>query len=81
MKVETMGDANTATETRPKKIKLIVAFAWVSAAVGYFLWARSQELSAFETADSLIGLLADNWWGVPLFIGICLLYTSPNPRD
>ena len=70
MKVKTMGDATTATKARPKTIKLLIAFAWVTALIGYTLWSRGQGLTFIETADSLLGLLADNWWGVPLFVGI-----------
>lgn len=51
----------------------LVLVLWAAAIVGYVWYSRDRGLSAIEAAEELRSLLADHWWGVPLFIAVYVL--------
>lgn len=72
--VEMLSEAtSTAPPMRRPVHKYAVLAIWVAAIVGYVVFARSRGLSAIEAAEELRSLLADHWWGVPLFVVVYVL--------
>lgn len=51
---------------RPSRWLLLAL--WVSAIVAYVVYARGRGLGPVDVAEDLRSLLADRWWGVPLFV-------------
>lgn len=61
------------TEPSPSKRRYLVLVLWAAAIVGYIWYSRDRGLSAIEAAEELRSLLADHWWGIPLFIAVYVL--------
>ncbi len=55
------------------KRRYAVLALWAVAVVGYVWYSRSRGLGAIDAAEELRSLLADHWWGVPLFIAAYVL--------
>lgn len=57
----------------PSKRRYLILVVWGIAIVGYIWYSRSRGLGAIDAAEELRSLLADHWWGVPLFIAVYVL--------
>lgn len=53
--------------------RYVVLLLWALAISSYVWYSRDRGLSAIEAAEELRSLLADQWWGVPLFIAVYIL--------
>lgn len=53
--------------------RYLVLVLWAAAISGYVWYSRDRGLSAIEAAEELRSLVADHWWGVPLFITVYVL--------
>lgn len=53
--------------------RYLVLVLWAAAIAAYVWYSRDRGLSAIEAAEELRSLLADHWWGVPLFIAVYVL--------
>lgn len=58
---------------RGSKRRYLILVLWAAAIAGYVWYSRDRGLSAIEAAEELRSLLADHWWGVPLFIAVYVL--------
>ena len=56
-----------------RRSRLLVLAAWIVAIVSYVLLARQRGFGPVEVAEELRSLLADHWWGVPLFVAAYVL--------
>ena len=61
-----------SADTGSKRRYLVLAL-WAAAIVGYVWYSRSRGLGAIDAAEELRSLLADHWWGVPLFVAAYVL--------
>jgi uncharacterized membrane protein YdjX (TVP38/TMEM64 family) len=63
----------TTSRRRKRTQRLVILAAWAAAIVSYVVYSRSRGLSAIDAAEELRSVLADNWWGAPLFIAVYVL--------
>ena len=61
----------------------ISGFPWVLIASSLSLWLKEEGLSrsTIGWAGLIFGVYAFNYLWAPIIDRICLLYTSPSPRD
>ncbi|MEM9563155.1 MAG: VTT domain-containing protein [Actinomycetota bacterium] len=67
-----IGDAGPVDGDRPRS-RLVLLTLWVVAIVTWLVISRQRGLGPIEAADSLRGLLADNWWGPVLYVAVYTL--------
>lgn len=60
-------------QTKRTRTRYLLLALWAALIVGYVLYSRDRGLSAVEAAEELRSLLADHWWGVPLFVAVYVL--------
>ena len=60
-------------EESKSPLRYLVLLLWAAAIIGYVLYSRDRGLTPIEAAEELRSLLADHWWGVPLFIIVYVL--------
>lgn len=65
--------AADAERTQRSPWRYVILLLWAFVIVGYVLWSRQRGLGAIEVAEELRSVLADHWWGVPLFIAAYVL--------
>ncbi len=66
-------DPIDGAEDRRSPSRVVLLTLWVVAVVAWLVISRQRGLGPIEAADSLRGLLADNWWGPVLYIAVYTL--------
>lgn len=68
-----MNDVSDPASGKKRWRRLVVLVLWASAIIGYVVWTQERGLDAIDAAEELRSVLADHWWGVPLFIAAYVL--------
>lgn len=63
----------TTSRNRKQLQRWLVLATWAAIVVSYVVFSRNRGLSAIDAAEELRSVLADNWWGPPLFIAVYVL--------